>query len=129
MAEIIKNPTTECFMRWKEGMAEVVGEKNISFGFSETMAHTPYASFIPLPDAEDIDVADMDGDENGIIIGFQTEVYATTNNKAYEYDDASRQIMKSMGFFVLSGRQRFEVKHNLIRIVSRFQMKYYGAFM
>lgn len=129
MAEIIHNPMIDLFTSWQAFMDGIVGEGNAGFGAFESINEPPFAVLLPLPDSEYIPAADLEDNENAIVIGIQTESYGKTDEQAYSIDESQREYLKNKGFRAQSGRLHQRIGKAAVRVVSRYTMNYFGSFM
>lgn len=127
MADIVDNYVQELYSKWVSGIQDTIGANNYLFGASENIARTPYATFVPLPDAEYMPATDLENDENGLTIGVQISSYGSKATEAYAYDTASRQVMRNLGFRCLTGRT-YTRNDDIHCVISRFTMNYFGEF-
>lgn len=133
MPDVVKNPVSDVFERWKATIEPVVGKGNFSNDESQTVASNKrvYARLFLL--GNPTSRGNLEGDECATTPSFQSESYATgskASSKAYEIDDASHKAMVAMRFRRIYGPVRQNNADNSIkRVVSRYSRIYTGTLL
>ena len=133
MPDVVKNPVSDVFERWKATIEPVVGKGSFSNDESQTVASNKrvYARLFLL--GNPTSRGNLEGDECATTPSFQSESYATgskASSKVYEIDDASHKAMVGMGFRRIYGPVRQNNADNSIkRVVSRYSRIYTGTLL
>lgn len=131
MADVgmIADPITRIFEKWWPQIEEYVGEGHSSFGDSTTRADTPWACMVKMPSYSNQERTMLTGDESSLRVAVQTEIYALSDNEAFEIEAHNQQIMRNMGFMLTSGAQHLQFQQsNIVRIISRFVIPNYTGY-
>lgn len=124
----VDNPASKVFERWSAAIKENTNVgNNVSMDMSHVPSTFPYIRMAYLGGVQA--QGDLEGDECGVTITFQTESFATGQKKltdVYTLDDASHKIMVNMGFRRIYNGAVENIDSSIARVISRYSRLYTG---